>query len=157
MSNSLSASSKRASGRGASISASRDRRDEGDLAAVARRIAPGGEGAIHRHPQALARPGQAMAGGGLGVQRGQVGGGGVDLLALTAGGLAQRCEVQQHHPGHQPTFPKSRLPPCLPSSLAGPRTMACDSALVMSYTVSAATVAPVRASISTPVRAVVRA
>src|SRR5690606_34270468 len=88
---------------------------------------------------------------------GQVGGGGVDLLALTAGGLAQRCEVQQHHPGHQPTFPKSRLPPCLPSSLAGPRTMACDSALVMSYTVSAATVAPVRASISTPVRAVVRA
>ena len=34
--------------------------------------------------------------------------------------------------------------------------MRCDSALHMSYTVSAATVAPVSASISTPVRCVVR-
>src|SRR5690606_30884167 len=59
------------------------------------------------------------------------------------------------HPCHLPPAPKSCRPPRLPCSFAGPSTIACDSALHMSYTVSAATVAPVSASISTPVRWVV--
>src|SRR5450755_1429744 len=45
-----------------------------------------------------------------------------------------------------------RLPPDFSTSRTLVISIACDSALHMSYTVSAATVAPVSASISTPVR-----
>eukprot|EP00658_Telonema_sp_P-2_P068309 TRINITY_DN57241_c0_g1_i1.p1 TRINITY_DN57241_c0_g1~~TRINITY_DN57241_c0_g1_i1.p1 ORF type:complete len:112 (+),score=6.67 TRINITY_DN57241_c0_g1_i1:238-573(+) len=45
----------------------------------------------------------------------------------------------------------SDFPPVLESNLVCWITISCDMALHMSYTVSAATEAPVRASISTPV------
>src|SRR5690606_18924839 len=79
---------------------------------------------------------------------------GFDGLAFDLGYLAQACEIQQGDFRHHDS-PKSRLPPRLPTNLAGPMTIRCESAVHMSYTVSAATVARVSASISTPVRCVV--
>src|SRR5690606_2161659 len=95
------------------------------------------------------------------VQPAQVRGAGGEGLSVAARGVAQAGEIEHGHAGHLfppaslPALPKSRLPPRLPASFAGPITIACESALHMSYTVSAATVAPVRASISTPVRCTV--
>ena len=51
---------------------------------------------------------------------------------------------------------KSRFPPVLETSAVSSTTMSCDSPFSISYTVSAATEAPIMASISTPVLCVTR-
>lgn len=61
----------------------------------------------------------------------QVRGLGGEGFAGDAGTLAQAGEIEQRHRGHQ-SCPTSRLPPRLPTSFAGPSTIACDSALHMS-------------------------
>src|SRR5690606_40700851 len=77
------------------------------------------------------------------------------LVAPHAGTAAAREDQPIQRRGHARARVarrrKSRLPPLLETSCTGPMRMSCDSALHMSYTVSAATLAPVSASISTPV------
>src|SRR5579883_1276840 len=128
------------------------RRQEGDLVAVGQGTIPGRELAVHRHAQAFGGERQAVAAAQFLVQRACIAAGGGDRFAVAAGGVAQRGEVQ-HAIVHGSALPARtrRLPPDFSSSLTLAISISCDSALHMSYTVSAATVAPVSASISTPV------
>src|SRR6185312_13535102 len=120
-------------------------------------------GAVDRDAQAVRREGESMPRGQLGVKRTYVESVAGDLLLGAARGIAQRSEIQQpviHRALARlrgATFPAStsRLPPDFSSSRTRSITISCDSALHMSYTVSAATLAPVRASISTPVLCVI--
>src|SRR5690554_4908650 len=120
-------------------------RNERDLGSFARRIFPARKRAVHRHPQALGGQREAMPLAQLAVQSAEVRRTRGKGFAVAAGRVAQAGEIKHGHAGHFftpepfPALPKSRLPPRLPASFAGPITIACESALHMSYTVSAAT------------------
>jgi hypothetical protein len=100
------------------MSATRHRRDERDLAARARRIAPRGEGAVDGDAQPFARQRESMARAQPVVERAQVARVRVDLFGDDAGGIAQAGEIQQLEadpralPERIAIATKSPLPPC---------------------------------------------
>src|SRR6056297_1587439 len=79
--------------------------------------------------------------------------GSLHLLRIAAGPLPKPREITYFHLDHQSlTLQSPLLPPVFSINLVSRRTRPLDRDLHMSYTVSAATLAPVIASISTPVR-----